>query len=529
MRGFWKIVCLGLILPLPVTAQFLEGSNLGGRLEGENFSALPGFELETSDDPFTNAGNAIDVGRYIEAAGFAAEAERTAGTDTVRARAVKLQGDIYALWLRMPEEAARHYGRYLEKFPKGADAGTVRFRRAQSLYDAGKIPDARKAFQDYFDKTSAKDPNRGTAQIVFDDLKPVLEGKKPYVPPPPETQTIKEEAGTSNPDVRVALVWDTARVNLDCKVECSVQGLAGTPSLTGPAAIDLASFTGAKIALTPKKEGEIHVEGKPYRGYVTVEKWNGKLLAVNVIPVEGYLRGVVPVEVSASWDDAAQRAQAIMARSYVLAQKVRRTGAPFDVYNTVLSQAYGGRGVEKERSDRAVRETAGQVLIWNGSIVMAYFHAHSGGSTEDPKDVWGGAVPYMTAQPDPYSVPQKLYTWQGTVPLSQIASNLGVSTVNAVSVGQRSTGGRARSLVFETDAGRKELSGKPFRALLGRVSAQSTHIQPSIAGNNLVLDGTGAGHGVGLAQVGALQMAKQGKSHGEILKFYIPAAEIKRI
>ncbi len=519
-------VLLGLTLR--AGAQDFGGSNLGGRLEGENFGSLPGFELETSNDPLENASKAIDMGRYVEAVGFAKEGERLAAGDAAKARAAKLAADIYAFWLRIPAEAAKEYAAYLKNYPSGADVNSVRLRYAQSLYDQGKVKDASKAFQDYFAKTPATDPGRQTAQVFYDDIKPVLEGKTKYVPPPPEAQVIHETGGT-NPDVRVALVWKVDHVGVDCRAVCSVQGLPGTTELKGPASLDLSTFRAQKLTLTPKTDGEIYIEGKPYRGYVTVESQSDGLLAVNVLPVESYLRGVVPVEVSASWDDAAQRAQAVMARSYVLAQKIRRTGAPFDVYNTVLSQAYGGKSVEKDRSDKAVSSTAGQVLVWNGALVMAYFHAHSAGTTEDPKDVWGGEVPYLSSKADPYSTPNKVYTWNGTVSAQSLTGQLGASRINSVNIGQRTAGGRARSLVFDTDAGRKELSGKPFRSILGKLGAQSSMFTVTLTGDNLVFSGTGAGHGVGLAQIGALQMAKQGKSYQEILKFYIPAAEIKKV
>src|SRR3954447_6008641 len=149
--------------------------------------------------------------------------------------------------------------------------------------------------------------------------------------------------------------------------------------------------------------------GRRYRGSIQVDISGGKLRAINVVALEQYLYGVVPAEMPSAWLPEALKAQAVVARSYVLA--VRKTGA-FDLYPDTRSQMYLGIDHEKPSATAAVDATAGKVVLYNGQVAKTYFYSSSGGRTASSQDVWGGAVPYLVSVPDPYDTISPYHTWR---------------------------------------------------------------------------------------------------------------------
>src|SRR5690606_8349135 len=111
-----------------------------------------------------------------------------------------------------------------------------------------------------------------------------------------------------------------------------------------------------------------------------------------------YLRGVVPSEMQANWPLEALKAQAIAARSYTLTSL--QPDSDYDICATVECQVYRGIAVEHERSDRAVLETAGLVLMHDGAFARTYYHSDSGGVVASSAEVWGESLPYLVAVAD---------------------------------------------------------------------------------------------------------------------------------
>ena len=118
-------------------------------------------------------------------------------------------------------------------------------------------------------------------------------------------------------------------------------------------------------------------------------------MAVNVLPLDRYLRGVVPWEVPVGWHAATYEAQAVAARSYTLA--TLKPGEDFDLYPDDRSQMYGGIRAERTETNLAVGATAGQVLVWEDAIIPAYYFSSSGGRTSSVHDAWPKMqqVPYL--------------------------------------------------------------------------------------------------------------------------------------
>ena len=195
--------------------------------------------------------------------------------------------------------------------------------------------------------------------------------------------------------------------------------------------LQLAVDGGAKQTLTPPltfspATGATLTLGRAYRGQLLVDVASNRLRAINTLPLEQYLYGVVPAEMPSAWLTAALEAQAVAARSYALA--TRRAGAPFDVYADGRSQAYLGVSVETPAATEAVDETAGEVLLYGGQIADTLFSSSTGGWTQSAADAFGPpGRPYLVSEKDPYDSISPYHNW-GPVPVTAktIAQTLGV-------------------------------------------------------------------------------------------------------
>ena len=175
--------------------------------------------------------------------------------------------------------------------------------------------------------------------------------------------------------------------------------------LTGPL-----TFTAGAEPLTFKR---------PYRGALQVDLDDaGKLRVINVVGLEKYLYGVVPAEMPASWSPEALKAQAVVARSYALAE--RKTTGPFDLYPDTRSQMYLGVDHEQPSANAAVDATAGQVVLYGGAVAQTFFYSSSGGRTASSADVWGTALPYLVSVQDPYDTISPYHNW-GPYPFTAAA------------------------------------------------------------------------------------------------------------
>lgn len=128
---------------------------------------------------------------------------------------------------------------------------------------------------------------------------------------------------------------------------------------------------------------------------------NGVALT-NILPLEAYVAGVLPYEISNTWPLETLKAFAIVVRSYTLTHAERHSGTDVDVCNNAHCQVYKGAGRINQNVMTAVKETAGQVMTYEGEIVDAYYSSSMGGTTVSAKDAWGGDIPYLQAQETPW-------------------------------------------------------------------------------------------------------------------------------
>lgn len=200
--------------------------------------------------------------------------------------------------------------------------------------------------------------------------------------------------------------------------------VGGTVRLRSSAGRSLANC-GSKLRATGN--GRIEVVGVgPYRGALEVvpsEAGGSSLNAVNALPVDQYVKGVIPNEMPSSWPLEALRAQAVAARSYALSVQV--TGNGFDLYDDTSSQVYKGLGSETAHTNTAASSTNGQIVTYGGKVAQTYFSACSGGHTESVQNVFfGPPVPYLIGVPDPYDYYCPLHSWTLRFTEAQISAKL---------------------------------------------------------------------------------------------------------
>ena len=220
----------------------------------------------------------------------------------------------------------------------------------------------------------------------------------------------------------------------------------------------------AKVAPTT---AFLRLGGREYRGSFKVWVRSGKLAVVNVVGLQGYLNGVVPRESPSWFEMEALKAQADAARSYAI--RAHRDSW-FDLYADTRDQVYGGAcpGCETDRTNEAVRATAGEVVLYGGAVAHTFFSSSNGGYKAASADVWGGSVPYLQAGPDPDDLtpgnPNRY--WKQTLTPRQMAARLGIGRPHDVSVA-RDGSDRASTVTFATGSGTPSLAGSTVMSSLG--------------------------------------------------------------
>jgi stage II sporulation protein D len=295
---------------------------------------------------------------------------------------------------------------------------------------------------------------------------------------------------------------------------------------TGAAATTLLVWSG--------RDATVDLEGQAYRGYLEVARMNGGLAAVNVVDLEEYLLGVLKDEIPQGWPGEAVKAMAITARTYAVYQMQQNPGAFFHLRATTASQVYGGVGVEDARTAWAVRETRGQILTFGGEPYPAFYHSCSGGATEDALDVFGANFDTVIGVRDDYSLTCPYAFWIERFSAQQVEAAMqraGFSIGRIIRIEDliRSRTGRILRLAIQHTRGTLILEGRRFREILGNDLIRSTDFEVRTDASGFTFVGRGWGHGVGLSQWGAKEMADLAFQHREILKFYYPLAEIRQL
>lgn len=300
--------------------------------------------------------------------------------------------------------------------------------------------------------------------------------------------------------------------------------------------------------------------GRRYRGRLQITSARAGLTVVNRIAVESYVAGVVGPEIGGRRGDElnAVLAQAVVSRSFALRNRGRWEAFGFDAYADTRDQVYLGVAVETPQVWDAVRRTAGQVLMYQGQVIDAFFHSTCGFSTAGVEEA------FATAQTRPYLRPVSDESggghyycdisprfrwreeWDGptlrailsrTLPAVTPLSGDGMQRITDISVTRKTRSGRVGELRIVFERGDIRIPGSDVRAVL-RPDAdhwlQSAAFQVTVSKANgevtrLVAAGGGSGHGVGMCQWGAIGRARAGQDYRKILSTYFPGTKIEKI
>jgi stage II sporulation protein D len=276
----------------------------------------------------------------------------------------------------------------------------------------------------------------------------------------------------------------------------------------------------------PSSGGYVFIGDRWYRGRVLVIPGGNGLTAINYVDLEHYLYSVVGSEMPTSWPIEALKAQSVAARSYVLYHRQRSRNPNFDVGSTTAWQVYGGLEQEAASTQTAVEGTRGQVLTYNGQVIEAVFHSASGGHTENVEDIWSQPIPYLRAVQD-FDAGSPVYQWGVNFSLQEFGQRVpGIGNLVAAVPVRTTPRGRIVEMRLEGDAGSRVVSGNDLRRAL---NLRSTLFSVAIAGTQVQISGRGFGHGVGLSQWGAHNLAQQGYTYQQILGHYYQGVQLSQI
>jgi len=300
----------------------------------------------------------------------------------------------------------------------------------------------------------------------------------------------------------------------------------------------------------------------------------GTYTLVNPVPIETYLRGVVPHEIGIGAPPTAIEAQAILARTYVLRNLRRFAIDNYELCADTQCQVYFGLGDTHPKTDRAIFVTKGLVLTYQNELVDALYSSTTGGVTAAFTDVWNGTDrPYLRPVVDSIAsiwdlsrqsladeknlraflgrrqgfneVGWDRFRWRFNSTLPELTAQLqeylrgikspmaDIQSVQAVQVMKRSTAGRVLKVAIKTDRGTIEIEKDNILNALFAPLSTLFYLDP-IYGANKTLKGYtfvggGMGHGVGLSQTGSYRLGELGWSNQRILSFYYPGTELKTI
>lgn len=294
---------------------------------------------------------------------------------------------------------------------------------------------------------------------------------------------------------------------------------------------------GDVLTIRPSGAGELALDGRRYRGALELRHKGGGLTAVNIVPVDDYLRSVVPEEMPVDWPAEAIKAQSVAARSFALASRGRHASEGYDLCTTTHCQLYTGTAAEKSASNAAIKATRGEVLTYGGKPIEALFHTDSGGMTENSEDVWGSHVPYLRAAKD---TPTKTMPWTKTISRADLERKLAAKghdigkvrsiALSPLAIGRaakdRTASGRVKTMTVKGTKGTATLSGTTWRSLLG---LKSTLFDAKLTKDAVTFTGYGSGHGLGISQWGAKRLAESGKSYADILHHYYTGTTLQQL
>lgn len=296
-------------------------------------------------------------------------------------------------------------------------------------------------------------------------------------------------------------------------------------------------------------KGVVVVNGRKYRGNLEIRKTGERLWVINILNIEDYLKGVVPCEIGKVSKNLIEvaKAQAVAARTYACAHLNQYQNLGFDLYATIQDQVYKGIGCENEFTNRAIDKTKGLILTYKNRPIEAKYHSTCGGKTADFNDAWSGnPPPYLKSVNCSYCQNSPHYKWQKVLSKSEFfprfrsrLKKIGVKIpddelIRSLKLIKNKRSKRAIKLIITTEDNKYKISGYNIRTVFGDNKdpgglLKSNFISIKTKGDKIIIEGKGWGHGVGMCQFGAIEMARKGKNYKRILYHYYSGTRIKKI
>ncbi len=354
--------------------------------------------------------------------------------------------------------------------------------------------------------------------------------------------------------------WRRAEKTTPGNAAFVISNAQGEQSPSAPAPLELRSDAPIEVLDMASSYWKNHKANRLLAGPLQFEiGMDGNIEIFGRLSVETYLRGVVPAEMPASWPMEALKAQAIVARSEIyasLADKYRLEG--FDFTGLESCRAYWGIGGHHPRTDAAVVETSGQILVHEGAVAKTVFCASCGGLTENNENVWSGpANPLLRGVPDfPKNNPPAIgdmrmfimskppawcaddagFRWQRRYSVQELSDLVNkhhrVGVIRSIEEGARGVSGRLKSVTINGSVGAATIERElAIRQVFGSLPSAMFVVEPipsSTSPSAFLFYGGGRGHGVGMCQYGARGMANAGLHVHAILAHYFAGATIER-
>jgi stage II sporulation protein D len=300
----------------------------------------------------------------------------------------------------------------------------------------------------------------------------------------------------------------------------------------------LAVNEGSGLRLLPEDGSLLELDSRQYHGWMDIFiNPVGVPVAVNEVKIEEYLKGVVPNELSPALFPfvEAQKAQSVAARTFAIRNLGNFARFGYDLYGDERSQSYAGMEREHPLCSRGVDETKGVIATYQGDPIWAFYCSTCGGRSEAYHLVFKGEpIEYLRGGAPCHDEKSPYHRWERWIDIRRVQSDLdryaNVGSLKELIPLARSETGRIIEMSFVGDRGRKVLRGNDVRFALGLPSSLILEMEPvlDLGGyvQKLHVQGRGWGHGVGMCQVGAADLAEKGQSYDQILRHYYPGIEV---
>lgn len=310
-------------------------------------------------------------------------------------------------------------------------------------------------------------------------------------------------------------------------------------------------FTGKEFLLAAAEPGSsIDYEGNLYKGALKIISGGKDIKIVNILSVEQYLKGVIPREMPKGKGNEyyeALKAFTICARTYTIL-KIDENKNLFDVFADTRDQVYGGSGLESDAINKIVDDTRGLILTYDDQPAITFYSSTCGGYTEDASNVFKKVdVPYLKGVKDgdsPNCSVSPKFTWtekydEGTFIQRFVSAGYLENdnySFSSVKLNSFFKSGRINEIEFNfinnlNQPKSVKLYGNNIRYVIrtadNKAILESNNFELQKKSNQIIINGRGYGHGVGLCQWGALEQSRDGKTYEEILSFYYPGTKIE--